>query len=75
MLPDTSPELLMIYDLRDPDTRRLAHRHRGFWGILHTDIYTLDLDHIALAFRPAGERWRPWERVRLQWILEDGEAA
>ena len=29
-----------------------------------------DSDHIALVFRAGGERWRPWERVRLEWILE-----
>jgi hypothetical protein len=31
----------------------------------------LDYDHIALVFRSAGERWRAWERVRLEWILKD----
>ncbi len=67
--------LLWVYDLRDPDAWGQAHRHRGFWGKLYTDVHTLDLDHVALVFRPApDERWRAWEAVRLSWILED-EAA
>ena len=66
---------IRVYDLRDPDAWRQAHRHRGFWGKLYTEIYTLDTDHVLLVFRPApDERWRPWEAVRLSWILED-EAA
>jgi hypothetical protein len=31
----------------------------------------LDYDNVALVFRSAGERWRAWERVRLEWILKD----
>ena len=66
--------LLRIYDLRDPDAWRQAHRHRGYWGKLYTDIHTLGLDHVVLVFRPApDERWRDWEEVRLGWILEDLE--
>ena len=68
--------LLRVYDLRDPDARRAAHRHRDYWGKLCTDIYYLDTDHVALVFRPApDERWREWERVRLRWILAEDEAA
>ena len=44
--------LLRVYDLRDPAARQAAHRHRGFWGKLYTDIHALDNDHIALVFRP-----------------------
>jgi len=66
-----APELLMVYDLSDPDASEAAHRHRGYWGKLYTDIHPLDNDHIALVFRPAPDcRWRPWESVRLKWILE-----
>jgi hypothetical protein len=62
-------ELVRIHDLRDPDAWQAAHRHRGYWGKLYTDIYALDEDHGALVFRPApDERWRRWERVRLRWI-------
>jgi hypothetical protein len=64
-----APELLMVYDLSAPDAWEVAHRHRGFWGKLYVDVYSLDCDHIALVFRSAGERWRPWELVRLSWIL------
>jgi hypothetical protein len=61
--------LLIVYDLRDPDAWEAARRHRALWGKLYTDIYPLDYDHIALVFRSAGERWRPWEPVRLSRIL------
>ncbi len=68
--------LVRVYDLSDPDAWEAAHRHRGHWGKLYTDIHTLDADHGALVFRPASdERWRAWERVRLEWILEDRERA
>ena len=68
--------LLRVYDLRDPAAWRAAHRHRGFWGKLYTDIHYLDTDHVVLVFRPApDERWRAWEQVRLEWILEDRERA
>ena len=63
--------VIVIYDLRDPSAWQAAHRHRAAWGRLYTDIYDLDLDHVALVFRPApDEGWRPWELVRLGWILE-----
>ncbi len=61
--------LLRIYDLRNPDAWRAAHRHRGFWGQLYTDVHALGADHVALVFRSGGERWRPWEGVRLRSIL------
>jgi hypothetical protein len=75
----TSAELLppvRVYDLSDPDAWEAAHRHLGYWGALYTDIHALDADHVALVFTPApDERWRPWERVRLEWILEGRERA
>jgi hypothetical protein len=64
-------DVVIIYDLRDPDQWQAAGRHRGYWGKLYTDIYPLDYDHIALVFRSAGERWRAWELVRLSWILDE----
>jgi len=70
MLSDTSPELLVIYDLSDDSTWERARLHRDEWGKLYTDVYTLDTDRIILAFRPGGERWQEWEKVRLQKILE-----
>ena len=66
-------ELTIRYDLRDPAAWHQAHRDRRVWGRLYADFYPLDNDHVALVFRSAGERWRPWEEVRKQWIL--GEAA
>jgi hypothetical protein len=69
-----APELIMVYDLSDPDACEAAHRHRALWGKLYTDIHALDYDHIALVFRCAGERWRPWELVRLSFLVEDLEA-
>jgi hypothetical protein len=54
-----SPPLVRVYDLRDPAAQQAAHRHRGFWGKLYTEIHALDYDHVALVFRPApDERWR-----------------
>jgi hypothetical protein len=64
--------VIVVYDLRDPDQWQAAHRHRGLWGKLYTDIHALDYDHIALVFRPApDEGWRLWELVRLSWILDE----
>jgi hypothetical protein len=65
--------VIFVYDLSDPDAWEAAHCHRGFWGKLYTDIHPLDYDHVALVFRSSGERWRAWERVRLEWILKDRE--
>ena len=74
-----SAELLVVYDLRDVVAWQAAHHHRAAWGRLYTDIVALDYDHILLMFRPAPDcRWRPWESVRLGWILEqlqESEAA
>jgi hypothetical protein len=52
--------VIVVYDLSDPDQWQAAHRHRCLWGRLYTDIHALDLDRVALVFRPApDERWRP----------------
>ena len=71
--------VIVVYDLRDPDARQAAHRHRSFWGKLYTDVHALDDHRVLLVFRPApDQRWRPWESVRLGWILEqlqESEAA
>ena len=61
--------LVRIYDLRGPAARRAAHRHRGFWGKLYTDVRALGADHVALVFRSGGERWRAWQSVRPRSIL------
>jgi hypothetical protein len=61
--------LLRIYDLRNPDAWRAAHRHRGFWGKLYTDVHALGADHVALVFGSGRERWRPWGGVRPRSIL------
>ena len=69
----TAPAVLtVVYDLRTPDGWGKAQRHGRLWGRLYTDIHTLDADHIAVEFRPADdERWREWERVRLEWLREE----
>jgi hypothetical protein len=67
------PDLLAVYDLRDPDQWQAAHRHRNYWGKTHTRVHYLEENVIVLAFHPAPEEgWRPWELVRLSWILNDG---
>jgi hypothetical protein len=64
--------LIVLYDLRYPDAWQAAHRHRAAWGKLYTDIYALSDDRVLLVFRPApDEGWRPWELVRLSWILHE----
>jgi hypothetical protein len=64
-------EFTILYDLRDPEAWKQAHRHRNWWGKLYTDFYALDSVHVLLVFRPADDpRWRPWEEVRKSWILE-----
>jgi hypothetical protein len=76
--PDILKGLVVAYDLRD-DGWRTANRHRNYWGKTHTRVYYLEENVVVLAFRPApDERWRPWERVRAGWILEqlqESEAA
>jgi hypothetical protein len=62
-------QLAIVYDLRDPSGWRHASQHRRLWGRRLTDIHVLDPHHILLLFRSGGERWRPWERARLRWIL------
>jgi hypothetical protein len=66
------PCFAVAYDLREPGTWQRALRQRSTWGKLYTDGYYLGPDHIVLVFRPApDERWRDWERVRAQWIMEE----
>jgi len=64
--------LVVVYDIRDDDGWRTANRHRNYWGKTHTRVHYLAEDVVVLTFRPAPEqRWRPWERVRQSWILEE----
>ena len=66
--------LLRVYDLQPPGARQQAHRHLRLWGRPYTDVHALGADRVALVFRPGGERWHPWEGVRLRWILgQNGE--
>jgi hypothetical protein len=66
--------VIVVYDLSDPDAWEAAHRHRGFWGKTHTRVHYLEENVVVLAFHPApDERWRVWERARLEWILKDRE--
>jgi hypothetical protein len=68
-------EVIVLYDLSDPDAWEAARRHRAYWGRLYTDVFSLDLDRIVLVFRPApDEDWRGFERIRLQWIFEELES-
>jgi hypothetical protein len=71
----TPEAFAVVYDLRDAGGWRQAHLHRRLWGHRFTDYYVLDQDHILMVFRPGGERWRPWEKARLRWILDEEAAA
>jgi hypothetical protein len=63
--------LALVYDLRDPGAWDEACRHARLWGRLYTDLHRLEDGHVVLVFRPAPDkRWREWERVRLEWILD-----
>jgi hypothetical protein len=54
MLPEASPEgteVLVLYDLRDPDA----------WGRSFTVVYPWGLDYVLIAFRPGGAIDAPLE--------------
>ena len=51
---DDRGEVLMLYDLRDPDAWQQAHDDRRAWGKPWCDIFDLDQDHVVLRFRPGG---------------------
>ncbi len=72
-MEETKPTtFVVLYDLKDPRALKKARRHRGFWGRLYTKFCPVGDHRFALIFRPStDERWRPWERVRRRWILED----
>jgi hypothetical protein len=74
MLPDWWSEdtTLVVYDLGNPQALEQARAHRALWGRRFTDVYSVGLNHVVLAFRPGPERWRVWERRRLRLILDEG---
>jgi hypothetical protein len=67
--------LIRVYDLPDPAASDAARRHRAMWGKSCTDVFALDDDHVVLVFSSKGPRWERWERLRLEWILSEAEAA
>jgi len=69
----TLAELRLVYDFRDPSSRRQAREHRVRWGRRFTDYYALDERHVVLVFRSGGTQWLPWEERRKKQIL--GRAA
>jgi hypothetical protein len=65
-----SDAVIVVYDLRDAAGWETANRHRNYWGKTHTRVHYLEENVVVLVFRPApDQRWRPWELVRLSWIL------
>jgi hypothetical protein len=46
---------LVIYDLRDPQAWRRAHRERAAWGRLRSEIHPLGNDHVVIEYRPGGD--------------------
>jgi hypothetical protein len=66
------PDLVVVYDIRDVAGWETAIRHRNYWGKTHTRVHYLGENVVVLAFHPAPDcRWRPWELVRLSWILDE----
>jgi len=45
------------------------------WGKSCTDVFVLDDHHVLLVFSSKGPRWERWERLRVEWILSEAEAA
>lgn len=69
--PDIHDDLLVVYDIQDTAGWETANRHRNYWGKTHTRVYYLEENVVVLAFHPApNQRWRSWESVRLECILE-----
>lgn len=47
---------LVIYDLRDPEAWAKAGDVRKVWGKAHSEVHTLDADHIAVVLKPGGAK-------------------
>ena len=67
--------LIRVYDLPDRASESSASRHRAMWGKSCTDVFVLDDHHVLLVFSSKGPRWERWERLRVEWILSEAEAA
>ena len=55
MLPEANPEsteILVLYDLRDPEAWERARADQDAWGRAFTSVYPWGLDHVLIAFRP-----------------------
>ena len=44
----------VLYDLRDDEAWKRAHRERRAWGENRTDEHVVSPDHVVLAFKPGG---------------------
>lgn len=53
---DIEPGMLVIYDLRDPETWSRVRRELRAWGRAFADVYRLDNDHVLVLFRPGAAR-------------------
>lgn len=51
---EVAEAMIVVYDLRDPDTWERAHRERRAWGGEYSEIHALDNDHVVIEFRPGG---------------------
>lgn len=47
---------LVVYDLRDPEAWTKVGEVRKAWGKAHSEVHTLDADHIALVLKPGGAK-------------------
>ena len=58
MIVHESPEprtgIVVVYDLREPGSWEQARDERAAWGKELTKIHTLDNNHVAIVFGPAG---------------------
>jgi hypothetical protein len=56
IIPNSGPEhtVWVVYDLRDPDQWEQAREDRQPWAKGLSEVHTLDVDHILIAFYPGG---------------------
>jgi len=52
--PEPRTGIVVVYDLREPDSWEQAREDRGAWGKKLTEIHRLGNDHVVIEFKPSG---------------------